>query len=372
MPSTLLARLDTIRSKVSLHVPFYSAVGAGMFVEEAPVGTAGVNATHIYFDPDFCGLQDDKQIAYLYCHEIGHKALLHAWRRGGRHPGVWNAACDYVINNDLEAMHSPILRRPVDKDGKPSGLVDPRFTGMSEEEVYRILMDEGGAEMWPSPSDLMDDTSGRGLADMEIEMINIAKAAKMAGASGGMIDMILKRSHVPRPRWKDVLRDFFTSVTKAHTNWRRPSRRSSAVGVVLPSLHSPAMGSIVFFGDVSGSMVPIVQKLLGEMQGIVDEVHPESVHAVFGDTRVTLSKTLGPGEVLSSLQIRGGGGTDFRPLFKEVETQGWRPMCGVFLTDTYGIFPAVPPNYPVIWGVMGAAAKEVSVPWGQVVDVEHG
>lgn len=366
---TLHERIESIRSRISIHLPFYSAIGMTLHVEEAPVGTAGVTSTHMYFDPAFVAKLNDKQLAYVYCHECGHKALMHAWRRGARERGVWNNAADYVINLGLDSMHSPLLERPK-MEGKDFGLFDSRFDGMSEEEVYEKLLEEGESGSDAFMPDVLDDPS-RSQADMEIEILNIAKAAKMAGESGGLVDMILKRNHKAYPHYKDVLRDFLTSVVKVGTNWSRPSRRTQAAGVVLPSLRSPAMGSIVVFGDVSGSMVPLVQKILGEMQGLLDEVNPEETYLVFGDTRVTATHVVPRGGRIGDVKVQGGGGTDFRPLFKEVETRGWRPMCGVFLTDTCGTFPKVPPPYPVVWGVLGAEMRDVQVPWGQKMRIRE-
>ena len=63
----------------------------------------------------------------------------------------------------------------------------------------------------------------------------------------------------------------------------------------------------------------------------------------------------------------GGGGTDFRPVFEEIEKRGIQPDMLVYLTDTYGSFPTQEPDYPVIWA---SVIKSPRVPWGDVVEVE--
>lgn len=361
MHSQESSRVELCRSRLSIHLPFISAVGTTLNVEFTDCGTAAVSSTHVYFDPKFVASLQDPELAYLYAHEVMHKALLHAWRREWRRADLWNVACDHVINLQLNALGNPMLRMP------KVGLADERFVGMSEEAVYLKLLEEGGnASKTGFGLDLIEDDAT--LADMQVEMTNIATAAKMAGCGGALADLVLKRSAPPAVRWQDVLRNFFTSKIRSGASWRRPGRRSHAAGAYLPTLQSSTLGSIVIFGDVSGSMMQCVNKVMNEMQGIVDDAAPECTHIICGDTRVTLATTVMRGEPLQ-LKLRGGGGTDFRPLFNEVEKQGWAPECGVFLTDTEGRFPDAPPAYPVLWGVLDHRG-DVHVPWGEVLRID--
>lgn len=360
MPS-LDSRLDTVLSRMSLHLPFIAAIAMSMRVIIEKCGTACTNSVWVKFDPDFCEKLDDHELAYLYAHETMHKARMHPWRRGMRDPSIWGQACDHVINLELNDMKSSVMRMP-----RSGGLADRRFRGMSEEQVYDILLSEPHDEEYTT--DIMED-SGRTEADMEIEVINIAKSCQMAGMKSGILDHILKTAGKSQVAWQDVLRSFVTSTIRSGSTWRRRARRSDAAGVYLPSLRSKTMGSMVVFGDVSGSMVPLLQKVVNEMQGIVDDVSPEFTHVICGDTRVSYVETFGRGSKLE-LRCQGGGGTDFRPLFNEVDARGWEPDCAVFLTDTYGTFPDAAPSYPVIWGVLGTS-REVTVPWGEIVRVDR-
>ena len=64
-------------------------------------------------------------------------------------------------------------------------------------------------------------------------------------------------------------------------------------------------------------------------------------------------------------KLHGGGGTDFRPVFEWLDTQGQRPELLVYFTDAQGQFPQSEPNFPVIWLVKG----KDPVPWGQRVQL---
>ena len=68
---------------------------------------------------------------------------------------------------------------------------------------------------------------------------------------------------------------------------------------------------------------------------------------------------------LLKLALRGGGGTDFRPVFKLIK-QKYQNMvdCLVFFTDGYGDFPAEKPFYPVYWVT---DSTDVTWPFGRVI-----
>ena len=51
--------------------------------------------------------------------------------------------------------------------------------------------------------------------------------------------------------------------------------------------------------------------------------------------------------------IKGGGGTCFKPVFEWIEQQDMEPGLLLYFTDAEGEFPLHQPNYPVIWLIKG-------------------
>jgi predicted metal-dependent peptidase len=84
--------------------------------------------------------------------------------------------------------------------------------------------------------------------------------------------------------------------------------------------------------------------------------------------RVTEAVECDDAEQLKRLKIRGGGGTDFRPVFdwidKDCAQGGDRPDALIYFTDTQGWFPEHPPAYPVIWVSL---LPDTTVPWGDLI-----
>ena len=63
-------------------------------------------------------------------------------------------------------------------------------------------------------------------------------------------------------------------------------------------------------------------------------------------------------------RLRGGGGTDHRPVFAWLTERRRRPDLFVGLTDLESRFPERPPPYPVLWVVPEGGAV---APWGRRV-----
>jgi predicted metal-dependent peptidase len=342
---------------MSLHLPFISAVGASIDFKIGKCGTARTNGDWVEFDADFCNELDDLELVFLVAHETLHKAFRHPWRRGSRHPVLWNMACDYVINGWLRKQSSSVLVLPKDV------LHNHHYTELSEEAVYEELLKSAKKIPGNYVIDLVDNTE-RSETDVEVEIMNIAKACKMAGDTSGLLTKILGdvgKSHVP---WQEITRAFVTASVAGGVDWMRRHRRHA--NIYIPTNKRRVLEELVVFTDVSGSMWPYLKEVATELNAIVIDAAPKRTHVICGDVKVHSVHTYEYGDTVV-FEAKGGGGTDFRPLFEEVEKRNWSPACGIFLTDTYGDFPARSPAYPVLWGVIGA--KDIHVPWGEVVRV---
>ncbi len=109
------------------------------------------------------------------------------------------------------------------------------------------------------------------------------------------------------------------------------------------------VGEIVIAVDTSGSIgSEELQQFAGEITAICDEAKPEAIHVVYCDAAVQGVQRFEPSEPIQ-LEPKGGGGTDFCPVFDWVRTQEITPVCLIYLTDLCcSSYPQVP-DYPVLW-----------------------
>jgi predicted metal-dependent peptidase len=117
--------------------------------------------------------------------------------------------------------------------------------------------------------------------------------------------------------------------------------------------------------DTSGSITQkLLAEFLAEVQALLDFGRPRKLHLLDCDASIHSAQEFVPGDRIDA-QLKGGGGTDFRPVFDHVAEHNLDPAALVYLTDLYGTFPEAPPPYPVLWISYGTDAA----PFGDVLKI---
>ncbi len=187
------------------------------------------------------------------------------------------------------------------------------------------------------------------------------QAGKMRGAMARLIDHLLQ----PQLPWRMLLARYMTAAARDDFSYMRPSRREGEA--ILPSLRSSQIDLSVAV-DTSGSIKPDeIREFLSEVTAIKGQMRAR-VTLLPCDSQLAAGApwVYEPWEELElPTQLRGGGGTDFRPVFEWLDSQGLRPDLLVYFTDAAGQFPPHEPNFPVLWLVKGRE----QTPWGQRVQL---
>jgi predicted metal-dependent peptidase len=394
-----------MKSAVLMHVPFFAALlldRMTMKVGKFPnIPTAGTDGKTVWFDEDFLNSLTLKEAMFVCCHEVAHAMWMHMDRakkygdlgtvNGKPFDAMkWNTAADYVINYLL--VEAGIGKMPA------GGLYDGRYTSsMSVEEVYAQLPDPppsgggggstgdggdngdgdgsdggGGRDAMPGFDVHVPAQSEVSQEEWKRAVASAVQAAKTAGKLPGALERFAEALLNPQVTWQEVLRRRLTALVgrDARTWAKLHRRRLVAQGVVMPGYAGHRAGTVVVVVDTSGSISS--QELtvfLTEVQAILDDVQPQETVLVACDTKVQDVHTLYPGDSLTALQLKlgGGGGTSFVPPFEWVAEQSVYPDTLVYLTDMHGTFPA-DPGYPVIW----CATSDREGPFGETIRLEVG
>lgn len=372
----VMRKITRARIKMLFNQPFFGVIAMKMGVkitDEVP--TMAVDGRDMYANAEFTNKLSEDEIIGVLCHEVLHIANLHHLRRGDRDHRVWNMACDYVINPIVLAAN---MKLPADR------LEDRKYDGMSAERVYDDLAKgKGGGGGGGGWGEVLDGTkkpdgtemseSERKMAENEIK-VAVAEAAEAALSQGKLPASIAKMVGdmlKPKVNWRDVLRRFVSAVHKSQMTWARPNRRLLAQGIRLPGMTKSGMGPLVIGFDTSGSIYAdeaLTTQFLSEVDSICNEVKPERVYVVFCDSKVQHAAELDDSDMsvafdILKANVRGGGGTDFRPVFDWVEANDIQPAALIYLTDMEGSFPRSAPDYPVMW----AKTTDHAAPWGDDV-----
>lgn len=357
-----------IRARTALYIdfPFYGILALRLSMnEDESIKTLCVNHTEIRYNPAYVATLDPDETKTAIAHEIGHIFKGHLSRCGGRNPKKYNAAGDYVINAGLKDDGMRLNKH---------WLYNPAWGAqMSADEVYSLLPDQpgDGDDGWGAQDEMDPSTATPEEAAEEdlawkIAAISAAKIAEKEGKMPAHLKRLVDELTNNKVDWRERLRHFVTTASDADYDWSHPQRRMLPHGYILPSLYSEAMGLMVNAIDTSGSISDYILQAFGaEITAARNAVSPERLINIYCDAEVAHVDDYDQTQLIT-FEGHGGGGTDFRPPFDHVASEGLTPDCFIYLTDGYGPFPDAPPPYPVLW----VMTTDVVPPWGEHVRIE--
>jgi predicted metal-dependent peptidase len=418
--ATLEERIDTMGAKMTLRSPFISSVFTALPKHITEEGSAGTNGEWFMFGRKFCDPLTEEELLGLGLHEACHVVLGHIWRTAdGYDMSLANIAQDAVINRmlvemgfalpkggvmipwvtadmDWEEVYRRLKQEQKDKpkpqkgqgqcsgdsqgqgEGEGQGEGDDEAEGDSGTNPTGLAKREGeGHEKWghggfdkqgdcdPCPSEAKRN-------DIEATILTAAKMARACGDKSELLDRVIGKCGVATVPWQDELRALLRSTSRDDYSFRRANRRMISQGYYLPSLYSENIGGLAIGWDMSGSMSDEdAQKIMAEVQSIVDDCSPDWVEVAFFDSVVSAVQRFDKGEPLE-LKPKGGGGTAFVPVFehfKKVE-ENEQIAAMVFFSDmmTNDLNRLDEPQYPVLWGNI-YGDDTVAVPFGRVIRV---
>jgi predicted metal-dependent peptidase len=344
-------RLTRARAWVSLRYPFFAVLALHLPDKPASVKTARTDGRSLEFDPEYvAGLSDDEARG-LVLHLVLHAALGHPWRRGARDAGRWDRACDIVVNGLLRKLL--VVRLPRGADA-----TDPSLEHLSVEEIYETLPPDLPP---PDAGEIADPRSGESQS-----LESFWQDARAAAASADERPAGLER-HYPRAKsgvnWRSQLERYLLRGAQDYL-WNPPDRRMMAHDLIYPSLAGDALRVAVAV-DTSGSVRPEqIGRFVAEVAAIARS-HPQiSGLVLYADAAVNEVHDL---RRAAPPSVRGGGGTGFEPVFRELERRREVVQVLVYLTDGQPIAWPARPRYPVVWAIPGEPGVEVRPPFGTVL-----
>ena len=192
--------------------------------------------------------------------------------------------------------------------------------------------------------------------------------AKMHGKTPAGLERLVDAALKPRVNWKALLRRYVTQAIPHDYSFRKPSKKSPE-NVFLPGIakgeHLEALVAI----DTSLSIDNrLLSEFLGEVEWLMRNYQSLKLTLVSSDAQIQTVEEIRSRFQLSKFTPKGGGGTDFRPVFALAEKK--KAKLVVYFTDGYGDFPEIPPKIATIWLVCRDGAPESAFPFGKVIRME--
>jgi len=420
---TTAQKLTRARVQLILMQPFFGTLSLRLKLIPGDLPTMATDGSRIVYNPAFVDQLKPAELEGTLAHEVMHCALGHQCRRGERDPRIWNEAADLAINPILigngftlpagalvdpafanlsaEEIYARLLRQkaeggPGSKQGQPqtspgggtannpqaapgTPSSDPNSGTSSQSGSQQETMGEHNAPLASRPGgfgEVVDATDEHGKTSSPAEhrrqehewgivAEQALRSAKVCGQGPLGVERPLTESRQSQQDWRAILRDFVAATAPCDYRWTPPNRRYVASGIYLPSVERRGSGQIVIAIDTSGSIGKLeLEQFAGEISAISEEAQPEAIHVVYCDAAVQSTQEFAASEMVR-LEPKGGGGTDFRPVFDWVAENDVAPVCLIYLTDLCcDSFPETP-EYPVLW----VTDSRRTAPFGETVPI---
>lgn len=353
-----IERLISARTAMLLDDPFFGALSLRLeLIEDPGAPTAWTDGTCLAINPKWAASLSAEQLRAIVAHEVMHCSQGHCWRRDNREPYRWNIACDRAINNLLvDAGYNVPENGEFAKDAE---------IGQSAEWIYTRLPEYNVLEAYVGLGEVRDalDSNAAGEAEWKQAVIQAANQARNAGKLPGWAERLVLQATCSRVNWRAELRRFLQRASGDYT-WTKPNRRYLHAGLYLPCLQSEDMPEIAIAVDTSGSMDDTaLAQARAEVEAVIGEVRPAAVTIFYADAAVAITDRFERDEPLK-WRPKGGGGTDFRPVFKALK--GTEAVCLIYISDLCGTFPTKEPGIPTLW----VTDTDAKAPWGETIRMQ--
>jgi len=395
---------DRIRkARISLlkRYPFWGHISMSLtLIHDPNMQTLGVDSQgNLFFGDKLAVDVDNEQLMAIVAHEVFHVADGTFLREGSRLRFLWNLACDAICNrilteNGFCLPHGSIDEVTLSSLGFKISLEDKVSEEVYEElrkqlkqqpEIWDYMLEQFGigiatshtqqsGNMWETHkgSDHLTEAERNHLRRRLRRLVSAAfDYAKSQGSDPRGIDRIVKRVlETPPFDWRIVLRQFVTSVIPSDFTYTIPSKKSLAAGAYLPRLKREEIAGFVGI-DTSGSISDEelgqfkaqICKLMQSFDNIYLTIYEcdAAVHQKYELNKLTLPRFM-------EMEVKGGGGTVFTPVFEEIAKTSKRSFL-IFFTDGFGTFPKQRPPYPVLWVLTANSINPEKIPFGTVTKI---
>ena len=401
-------------SRMGLHLHMRhldQALYAFTFARNETTSFFGTDGDKIFYHPKYVIQTYEKDRILIqrgYVHMIVHCLFGHLFHRDGRLIDYWNLACDIVVEYILDQWKNEAIHLPVSSQRtRIYQAMKTQMNVLTAERVYQILlatpMTEKEFNQLLGEFEVDDHSFWRKeqnqpnqppLSQRQKKWENMSKKMQMSmeqfsdegGNDGEHMVETMKVENRKRYRYSDFLRKFSVLREEAVVDLDSFDYNYYIYGLTMygnmPFIEpqewkeSKKIRDFVIAIDTSMSCSgDLIEKFLEETYTILaesDQYFSKTVIHILqcddqirDDTLITKSEDLK--RYMENFEIKGYGGTDFRPVFAHVEQlkneKKIQDLKGLlYFTDGKGTFPAVCPDYQTAFVFIQDEYEDVKVP----------
>ena len=342
-----------------------------------------------------------KYLNRLYLHTIFHCVFRHLWLKGRREPQLWSLACDIAVENVIDSLNRTSVKRPLTYVRQNAyQQITAEETVVAAAPVYRWLTRQTPGvlrqlerefvtddhRLWPKdapdqpqqmPTPLPQKTWQKIGERMQTEL---DLRDKEAGDGADALKQQVKAANRSRRSYRDFLRrfcvlreevkldpdefdlNFYTYGLSVYGNLpliepleSRESKKIEELALVIDTSYSTS-------GELVRAFLAETYTLL---KGQENFFHRMNLHLIQADNAIRQDILIHNEDELihamNHFELRGGGGTDFRPAFEYVNQlcaeKKFSNLRGLlYFTDGMGTYPAKRPAYDTAFLFLGSGS----------------
>lgn len=389
---------------------FHLAFHGVELVPNWQISSIGCDGDKIYYKPEYVISLYEADPIYVnrvYLHMLLHCMLKHMIKRGKREKDFWNLACDIVVESMLDSFSYRCVHLPV--HGKRKNIyreLKKEFSVLTAQRVYEWLIEQklsaahfmelvmefrrDDHSFWEFPEEQMEnriqslqnkwqDISEKTQTEMETfakdqeeEAGDMVRKLQVENRKKYDYRSFLKQFAVMREEIQVDLDSFdygfYTYGLSVYGNmpliepqeWKEVKKIQEFVIAIDTSMSCSEELVQIFLEETF--------HILKESESFFQKV---KIHLIQCDSKIQSDVIITCEEDLvrymDELTIKGGGGTDFRPVFEYVdeliEQKYFYHLKGlVYFTDGYGEFPKLRPSYDTAFVFLQQDYEDVNVP----------
>jgi predicted metal-dependent peptidase len=396
----------TKKAKIQLQSrnPFFSYLSLFLDFKESEelpeYAGMGVNEKgELFYKKEFIEKLSDEELISTISHEILHLSFLHLIRLKDRDKLGWNISTDIVSNSLLNLNNFQLPKGCLVPDWNNKIIVGEttieKCNEKTAEQVYNELPKEYKQPNKKGYYVVVDENgnSKKGF-DEHIESKNLTKKeqqelkekwnervcnayvnAKQRGQLPNGIERLVGNLHKEKIDWKSLLRRYIINQIPSYSSWNKRNKKSRCLGVYLPDRikEKIEVGIVI---DCSGSigkkeLTDFLSEIVGIAKAYKNQIdmilytHDSEVHTEYKVENGNIDKIM-------KMEIKGGGGTSHKVVWKYIEDKNYKPQIVIALTDGYSdISKEDKPNYPLIWVVSPNGANDNFFPFGIILRLDN-
>lgn len=390
----LSKRLSEAKAKLLVDQPYFGTLASRLeVIPNDNIEAFLSDGVRLEYNDDYLAGLQASELQFVLSNGAMHAALAHENRQNRRMSWLWQLATDYAINgmlveNGLEMPYGANYRQ--------------RFDGMYAEEIYAELKhdikneafddneenetgyNENNQQHQEQMKNAQDNHgSDKQRTQMEVENVEqkvqreveeelfeqfANEALEKIDTQGDLpleIERFFTRMDRGKIDWRSELYNAIDRHYKTDYKMMPPSKKLLYMGTYLPGLHSDTLRLSIAI-DTSGSVnQELLQVFMDEIESLTMSFSNFVIDVMVCDATLQFHKEFVSGEHLE-FEIKGGGGTDFRPVFSKIESDLPQTQLLLYFTDLQGTFPENSPDYEVIWV---CDSSNITPPFGTFLEI---